>query len=304
MSRPVRWFLVFLSLFAVLAFAAADSHARVGGGFGAGSRGSRTYTAPPSTRTAPNPAAPVQRSVTPRTAPSPAPGSGFFGRGLFGGFFGGFLGAGLLGMLLGYGLFGHVGGFASMLGLLLQVALIALVAKLIWNWWQRRQAPAYAGPSGPSLRSMLSPGLSSAPGAAAAGSSGSVHIGPADYEAFERLLGEIQTAYGAEDLEGLRSRVTPEMLSYFAEDLAANASRGVANRVSNVKLFQGDLAEAWREGGTEYATVAMRFSLTDQMLDRASGRVVEEHPSEATELWTFRRTGGGAWLLSAIQQTS
>jgi predicted lipid-binding transport protein (Tim44 family) len=303
MARPVRLFVAFLSLFAVLAFAASDSHARPLGGFSAGSRGMRTYTAPPSTRTAPNAAAPIQRSVTPRTAPTAGPGSGFFGRGLFGGFFGGFLGAGLLGMLLGYGLFGHVGGFASMLGLLLQLALIAFLARLVWNWWQRRQAPAYAGgPSGASLRNMFSPGLSSAAGAGPAGLSSSIQIGQSDYEAFERLLGEIETAYGAEDLEALQRRVTPEMLSYFADDLAANASRGVVNRVGDVKLLQGDLAEAWREGGTEYATVAMRFALTDQMIDRGSGRVVEENPSQATELWTFRRTAGGAWLLSAIQQ--
>ena len=47
--------------------------------------------------------------------------------------------------------------------------------------------------------------------------SGSDTIGvtPADFDTFERLLGEIQTAYGAEDLNRLRSRVTPEMLSYF-----------------------------------------------------------------------------------------
>jgi predicted lipid-binding transport protein (Tim44 family) len=47
----------------------------------------------------------------------------------------------------------------------------------------------------------------------------------------------------------------------------------------------------------------MRYALTDRMVDRASGKVVEQGPSEATELWTFRRVRGGQWLLSAIQQT-
>jgi predicted lipid-binding transport protein (Tim44 family) len=47
----------------------------------------------------------------------------------------------------------------------------------------------------------------------------------------------------------------------------------------------------------------MRYSLNDKMVDRASGRVVEEEPSEATEFWTFRRAPGGNWVLSAIQQT-
>ena len=131
-----------------------------------------------------------------------------------------------------------------------------------------------------------------------------IGITAADYDAFEHLLGETQAAYSNEDLNALRARVTPEMVSYFAEDLARNTSQGVVNRISDVKLLQGDLAEAWREGSTDYATVAMKFSLTDQMLDRASGRVVEgdTQPQVATEVWTFRREQGGKWLLSAIQQ--
>ena len=78
------------------------------------------------------------------------------------------------------------------------------------------------------------------------------------------------------------------MLSYYSEELAANASRGVVNRISDVKLLQGDLAEAWREGDTDYATVAMRYALNDTYVD-PTGRVVEGGPDEATEVWTFRR---------------
>jgi predicted lipid-binding transport protein (Tim44 family) len=95
------------------------------------------------------------------------------------------------------------------------------------------------------------------------------------------------------------------MLSYFSEELTNNASRGVVNKISDVKLLQGDLAEAWREGETDYASVAMRFSLVDKTIDRASGRVVEgsDRPVEATEVWTFVRPRGANWELSAIQQT-
>jgi predicted lipid-binding transport protein (Tim44 family) len=126
----------------------------------------------------------------------------------------------------------------------------------------------------------------------------------ADFDTFERLLGEIQTAYGREDTAALRSRLTPEMLSYYAEELSENASRGVVNQISDVKLLQGDLSEAWREGDNEYATVAMRYSLTDRYVDRATGRTAEgnDQPQEATEVWTFTRARGGNWLLSAIQQ--
>jgi predicted lipid-binding transport protein (Tim44 family) len=140
-------------------------------------------------------------------------------------------------------------------------------------------------------------------GSISAAPSADIEIVEGDFDAFEKLLVEIQTGYGAEDLSALRARVTPEMLSYFSEDLAANASRGVVNQISDVKLLQGDLAEAWREGDREYATVAMRFGLDDRTIKRATGQVVETGPSEATELWTFMRIRGGAWLLSAIQQT-
>jgi predicted lipid-binding transport protein (Tim44 family) len=159
-----------------------------------------------------------------------------------------------------------------------------------------------AGDSRPSFLGGLGGGLGA--GAAAARASGTDEVGttPEDFNAFERLLGDVQAAYSAEDLGRLRAYATPEMVSYFAEELAANSSKGVVNRVSDVKLLQGDLAEAWREGDTDYVTVAMRFALNDQTVDRASGRVIEGGPEEATEVWTFMRVRGGNWLLSAIQQ--
>jgi predicted lipid-binding transport protein (Tim44 family) len=126
---------------------------------------------------------------------------------------------------------------------------------------------------------------------------------PSDFDAFERLLGDIQTAYGKEDIDALRSQVTPEMLSYYSEELAHNAKNGDVNQISDVKLLQGDLAEAWREGNDEYATVAMRYGLNDRIVARDTGRVIDQLPSEVTEYWTFRRPRGGDWKLSAVQQT-
>ena len=307
-----------MAVFAVmlaLGMLASPADARVGGGFSSGSRGARTFSAPPPTRTAPTQAAPIQRSITqpssqPRFGtPATQPG-GFFSRGLLGGLAGGFIGAGLFGLLFGHGLFGGlgVGGFASILGLILQIGLIALIARFLWSMWQRRQ-PAYA--SGPAMRDAPGTGGFGGMGgfgfgAGSASQMGSkIEVASSDFDVFERLLGEIQTDFSNEDLGTLRSKVTPEMLSYFSEQLADNASRGVINKVSDVKLLQGDLAEAWREGDTDYATVAMRFGLVDRTLDRATGRLVDgsESPQEITELWTFRRSGHGNWLLSAIQQT-
>jgi predicted lipid-binding transport protein (Tim44 family) len=299
---------------AALALVAGDADARAGRGGSFGSRGSQTYSAPPSTATSPT-ARPMERSMTqpgqPGSAaqrqPSTSPLGGFFNRpGFLGGLFAGFLGAGLFGMLFGHGLMGGLGGFASILGLILQVALVVIVGRLVWAWWQRRNQPALA--SGPAFRDYAagSPmGFGGGSGdASAARASGTDEVGltPEDFNTFERLLGEMQTAYGAEDLGRLRSLATPEMALYLSEELAANASKGVINRISEVKLLQGDLAEAWREGEAEYATVAMRYSLNDQMVERESGRVVQGGPDEATEIWTFMRRRGGQWLLSAIQQ--
>jgi predicted lipid-binding transport protein (Tim44 family) len=307
LGRRIQPFLAILAVLTILGFA-SEASARAGGGFSLGSRGMRTFTPPAATPTAPNSASPIQRSMTQpgQNSRGALPGGGFFNRpGLLGGLFGGFLGAGLLGLLFGYGLFGGLGGLASVLGLVLQVILVVVAARLIWSWWQRRQAPAYAGAS--MLRKVMpdAPGASSGGLGGVAATSGAVQIEPKDYDTFERLLGEVQRAYSAEDLNALRPHVTPEMLSYFAEELAKNASRGVVNRIGNVKLLKGDVAEAWREGQVVYATVAMRFSLIDETIDRATGRVVEGDPNrpvEITELWTFMRTAVGSWLLSAIQQ--
>ena len=303
-----RWLIALAAIATALVLVSGDAaNARAGGGFSGGSRGMRTFSTPAPTRTAPS-AAPIQRSITQpnRTAPlgaNTAARPGLFGGGLLGGLAAGFIGAGLFGLLFGHGFFGGMRGFASLIGLVLQIVLVVFVAKMLFAWWQRRNAPAYAGAAGAPGGSSF--GFSSLGGAFGGGAATSepVNIEKADYDAFERLLGEVQTAYSAEDLNGLRARVTPEMLSYFSEQMSQNASRGVINKVSDVHLEQGDLSEAWREGDSEYATVAMRFGLTDSMVDRASGRVVEGgHPEEVTELWTFVRARGGAWILSAIQQ--
>jgi predicted lipid-binding transport protein (Tim44 family) len=301
-----RWLIALAAIATALVLVAADAHARAGGGFSGGSRGLRTFSPPPSTSTAPNSAAPIQRTITqPGGATATGLGSGarpgLFGGGLFGGLAAGFLGAGLFGMLFGHGLFGGMGGFASIIGLLLQVVLVVVVARLIFAWWQRRNMPAYAVAHPATGHGFA--GLGGMTGSSAPAGQ-PLTIAKADYDAFEKLLGDIQQAYSAEDLSALRAEMTPEMVSYFAEQMTQNASRGLINRVSDVKLLQGDLAEAWREGDADYATVAMRFALTDSMVERASGRTVEGgSPSEVTELWTFRRARGGDWLLSAIQQT-
>src|SRR3979490_16289 len=153
---------IVLSLAVPVMFAVSSADARVGGGGGLGSRGARTFSAPPSTSTAPGAAQPFNRTMTRPGSPglgAPASaGGGFFNRpgmGMLGGLAAGFLGAGLLGMLFGGGMFGGLGGLSSIFGLILQIGLIIIVVRLAMSWWQRRHAnPAYSGaPPGPGAQS-------------------------------------------------------------------------------------------------------------------------------------------------------
>ena len=306
-----------------LLLAPAIADARLGGGSSMGSRGSNTYTAPPATRTAPGTAAPMQRSMTPNaptTAPSPgyAPPvgapvrSGFMGGGFMSGLAGGLIGAGIGSMLFGGGggFFGHGLGFGGFLGFLLQIFLVVVIGRFLWKMFTRSRQPALAGGPGLFARGGAPGGMmgglmgGSAAPAPQAGPP-PVTVAPADFQEFEQLLKSTQAAWSARDLNALRGMATPEMVSYFAEQLSDHASRGVTNTVTDVNLESGDLAQAWAEAGREYATVAMRFSMIDVTKD-GIGRVVDGSPTErvlATEIWTFVRARGGHWILSAIQQT-
>ncbi|MDX2204848.1 MAG: TIM44-like domain-containing protein [Hyphomicrobiaceae bacterium] len=304
--RLIALAIALLASFAVVASDVAD--ARVGKGGSVGSRGSRTYSAPPSTNTAPK-AAPIERSMTPRAGnPSqgvqPAAQASRFGgmRGLLmGGLF-----ALALGSIFGFGT------LASVLGFVLQFALIGGLVYLAVAFFRSRSQPALArGPS----QGLASNGSQRAP----AGFAGAAHGAPpaaayavthADLDTFERLLGQTQTAFAREDADALGRITTPEMFSHFSHELADNARRGVRNQISDVKLLQGDVSEAWSEGSTTYATVAMRFSAIDATIDRATQRVVSgdlSRPTEAVEFWTFRRDARAdseGWQLSAIQQAA
>ena len=288
-----------------LALAPGFADARAGFGRSFGSRGGMTWSAPPSTSTAPYGAQPMQRSFTPGPS-SPGYGAPAYGYGARSGFtsglMGGLVGAGLAGLLLGHGFWGGMMGFGGFLGFLLQILLLVLLVRFLVRLF-RRPAPIFAG-VGPGLFARAGPtsfGLAGARGDAA---HPPIALGSADYQAFEQSLQDIQAAWSAHDVNALGALVTPEMLSYFNDQLAEQTSRGVRNEVTDVRLLQGDLAQSWAEHGRDYASVAMRFSMIDVTRD-SLGRIVEGSPTEpvsATELWTFVRSPGGRWILSAIQQ--
>jgi predicted lipid-binding transport protein (Tim44 family) len=230
---------------------------------------------------------------------------------------GGLIAGGLLGMLLGHG-FG--GGF-GFLGMLLQIVLIAGIAMMALRYFANRgQSPASAqgprAPYGEPVPNQTSFRIPTIGAGAAAASSGAptqrnpaqhdIELAQSDLDSFERLLTEVQTAYGAEDYATLRRLTTPEAMSYLAEELGENATNGVRNSVSDVHLLQGDIAEAWHEDDADYATLAMRYSSIDALLDRTTGRLVDgdnRNPTETVEVWTFVRKPNSDWKLSAIQGT-
>ncbi len=266
-------------------------------------------------------------------------------RGLFGGMAGGLLGGlalgGLFGMMMGNGF----GGMAGMFGMLLQIALIAGLAMLAFRFFARRRQQQHpAGPAGNARDSGFGgnsrdnnnhayqapqnngggfqiPKIGSGGGAmggfgATQAASAPRQAGPdtdevgitgRDLGLFEKMLTDVQAAYGAEDYAKLRNLTTPEAMSYLAEELGENATNGVKNEVRDVTLLQGDLSEAWRENGQEYATVAMRYSSVDFLSDRNTGAVAEGDPNavtETVEIWTFVRKPANDWKVSAIQSAA
>jgi predicted lipid-binding transport protein (Tim44 family) len=314
-----------------LALAVSVADARPGSGKSSGSRGSQTHAAPPSTNTAPGAAQPMNRTVTQPGAPQPGmaaqrPGAAAaaaaqqaarpsMARNIMMGVGAGLLGAGLFGLLSGAGFFSGLASLAGFFGFLLQIALIGGVIWLVMRLIRSRREPALAtaqtghAAQNPMQERMQRMGLG-ATGGSAQPALQPLNLTGDDFGTFEKLLGDVQMAYGREDVATIRAVATPEMASYMESDLADNERKGVVNRIANVKLLQGDLSEAWSEASGEYATVAMRYAISDALVDRKTGATVEGDLTavgEVTEIWTFVRepgTGLAGWKLSAIQQTA
>ena len=215
-----------------------------------------------------------------------------FGTGLMAGLFG----AGLLGMLLGNGFFGGLAGLASILGLLLQIGLVVLLVSFAMKWFRTapaaglcRRGQGYARSMGGSvppagrtahdrrswrrLGGGLGGGLGGALGGASAartqraGPSGRARRDRHRRARLRRLRAGPRRDAGRlfpRDVAKLWTLATPEMAGYIQEELNDNAARGVVNKLSNVRLVQGDLAEAWREGahGLRHRRHALRASPT------------------------------------------
>src|SRR5713101_2375503 len=318
MSRRLLNWRILLALFfcATLALAPAIAEARAGSSAGGsssgmGSRGSRTYennNAQPLSRSAtPAPEAPRAPGLAP-AMPSPAYGGGsFFQRHPFlTGLAGGFIGSWLFGHS-GYAAEGDGASSGSMMGMLLQLLIVGLLIYFAVRLFRGRAFSSGSRGGGPGWPPR-SAGAAAAPVRRDRGRD--TNVSDDDLGIFQGIHAAVQEAWSEADLGRLRGLMTPEMLSYFSEELTRNASQGVRNVVSNVQLVMGDLTESWEEGDLRYATAHLRWRTNDYVV--RSGRspgdpdyIVSGDPHtpvEAEEMWTFVRRQGGDWLLSAIQQ--
>lgn len=323
----MKWNYGLLFLFSCLMISPA-SEARPGGGsrsFGSGSRGySPRYSAPSPYRPAPryaNPAAPRPGTPPPAYAP-PSSGGGFM-RGLAGGVAGGLLGS-MLFRGMGYGNsggYGMGGGGGGGLGLL-EILLIAGLGFFIYRWFRNRangpitqgytatpmDTPAYEAPTS------LSPRDTSAdedPASVLRRYDGAFDLARFQSARVEDFF-RVQNAYSHGNLSTIQDKLTPELFWQLEQETSRLREQSRVNRVENIQVAQTDVVEAWQETDREFATLKVRASALDYVLDEKSGELVsgnKEHPTTFEEYWTFARDIGSRatdkqWKLAAIENTA
>ncbi|EPY01451.1 TIM44-like domain-containing protein [Magnetospirillum fulvum] len=281
--------------------------------------------------------APAMAGAAGMAAPAAAAQPGFFQRNPFmAGMAGGLVGAGIGSMLFGHSpalaAASDAAPGASILGLLIQIAVIGGLVWLAFKLFRGR-APAGPNPYAAAPRASLNPyaapprasenpyaaprspveprfeaPLSSVPPVAAAPQRVQREFEPteADQNDFTNILLGVQQSWSAADPAALRAWATPEMVTFLAQDLGQNAAEGQVNRVEQITLREGDVVESWREDKSQYVTARLVFDCLDYMVRTDTGALVSgsrTNPVTHAELWTFvRPTTGGSWLLSAIQQ--
>jgi len=293
MRRPAFLLTAFAAL--ALAFTPVLAEAKPGGGSSSGSRGSRTYSAPPPTQTAPNTARPMERTATqpsgPQQAGAPArpgvPPQAQPQRSFMGALAGGLLMGGLIGMFFGGGLMGGIGGFGAVLGMLLRVALIGGLIWLAFRIFRRRQpAPALAGGSVGYARQIEPSAV--AGGAASGGAHGllarEVQLTPQGYQAFELCLLEVNAAWSRRDLKGLRDFATPEMVGYFSQDYRDLDARGWRNETRPPLMRR---PARWWKAARLNAKARPRFGLLCVVALRSAGcfRPFSKPADEPVSAW-------------------
>jgi len=326
MSNLITRLMGVLAVVALLAILVPEEvWARAGGGGSMGSRGSRSFSSPsrtysaPAPSTSPRPSAQPQPAPTPGSMAQPAPAGGFM-RSLAGGVMGGLLGGMLfrgLGFAGGPGE-GSGGGFG-----LMDLLLLAGIAYLIF-WFIRRNRAAQEVPA-TAYSSRIS-----ADAYGGGGSTATLDAPSASWQHdLERGLGhirqmdpgfdeatfremctdrffQIQAAWMRRDLEKLRPLLTDEMAETFGKHIDQARSKRQINKLENITVRSVEPTEAWQEQGQDYITVRLLANLLDYTVDETTGNAVggsDSVPVKFEEYWTWvRPVGRTDWRLSAINQ--
>jgi predicted lipid-binding transport protein (Tim44 family) len=294
-----------------------DAWARAGGGKAAGSRGSRSSSAPANPGMSPS--SPARQTAPPaaqQAVPQRSWMSGLMG-GIMGFAIGGAIGSLLFGGM-GGGLFGGVG--------LLEILLIGGLAYFAFSYMRRRQQPALASPSGYAPpQGMEAPSWSSEsrpmPAATLAATEteselarGLRHIRQIDntftperfVETASSVFFKVQAAWTARDISTIGDLLTPEMYETLQQECDWLRTERRINRIENMGVRSVQVTEAWQESGQDFVTVHILANLLDYTVDESSQQVVmgsRTEPVQFAEYWTFvRPVGPNTWKLSAIQQ--
>jgi predicted lipid-binding transport protein (Tim44 family) len=316
---------VLVAVVAMIAMLVPDeAWARAGGGMSSGSRGSRSFSSPSRSYSAPSSSPSSQPFTQPRPATAPAPmaqpaPAGGFLRGIAGGVLGGLLG-GMLFSSLGFA-GGHGGGFGGGFGLM-DLLLLVGIGYLIFWFIRRNRAVAEAPATGYYARTTTEPygtgaaaaTLEAPPASAEDLARGLGHVRQMDprfdeaafRESCTDLFFQIQGAWTRRDLERMRPFLTEEMQEAFGKQIEELKDKGQINKLENITVRSIEPTEAWQEQGKDYITVRFLANLLDYTVDEGSGKIVagsDSVPVKFEEYWTWTRpVGPNAWRLGAINQ--
>ena len=314
-----RWLTITLALGMALILISSEVWARAGGGRSGGSRGSRSFSVPQTSRPSmQNPGAlPPSSGMANRSTPFSQPGRNPLWTGLAGGLAGGFLGSMLFGGL-GHGAAGAGAGGGG-IGFL-EILLLGLGGYLLFRFIRGRKK---AAPPATHQNNYTPPPYSQETVAPPAQSPGQeVEVGlshiqsmdarfdPAAFKDWvQDLFFKIQAAWGSQDLSPVLPSFTSEIRDLFSRDLEEQKARGQVNRLENIAVRSVDITEAWQEEGKDFITVLFYANLLDYVEDKKTGATIsgsKTEPVKFREFWTFVRPvgGGNTWQLTAIQQES
>ncbi len=308
---------IFIFLFFFIGIMELDAFARAGGGMSSGSRGSRSFSSPSRSSSAPSQA---RQSVAPSQPMSPQmPGQQpSMWRSLAMGVAGGFLGSMLFsGLSHGMGSGGFGGSGFGLVEILLLGGLLYIIYIFIKKRKEAASTAGYSYQTGASPSTGQQTGFADSPrdqgNAEGDAQTGLRHIRQMDPSFDEARFSDlcmdnffkIQGAWINRDMTVVKNILTQEMFGILQRDADKLKAEKKINKLDNIAVRSVEITEAWQEGGMDFITVRFLASLLDYTVSE-SGDVLsgsKTEPVKFEEYWTFTRpVGNNNWQLSAINQ--